>query len=270
MAAGPTPPRSETIRSIVHSSYEDPSVVARYVTVGLWPAEEGLIADFVPDEARVLDLGCGAGRTTIPLAEMGLHAVGIDISQAMVEAAREQARLAGVEVGFEVMDAMALRYAEDTFDAVLFSYNGIELLPGREGKQRVLSEVWRVLRPGGRFIFSVHSLFAVNAFAPMRLKAFAKMCMGRVLGIPVRERELGERFVDAPWEEAKYLQILPPSRVRRMLVQAGFRVIYFNSRPRLESGREWGWTGVFEDGERLFVAQKEAPSREPGEAGQSG
>jgi len=264
------PSRSETIRSIVHSSYEDPAVVSRYVSVGLWPAEESLIAEFVPDDARVLDLGCGAGRTTIPLAEMGLRAVGIDISQAMVEAAREQARLAKVEADFEVMDAMALEYAEATFDAVLFSYNGIELLPGHEGKQRLLAEVCRVLRPGGRFIFTVHSLFAINAFAPMRLRAFAKMCMGRVFGVPVREQELGERFIDAPWEEAKYLQILPPSRFRRMLAQAGLRVVYFNSRPRLESGREWRWTGIFEDGERLFVAQKEAPIGERRETGQSG
>lgn len=256
MGSGPTPPRLDIIRNIVRSSYEDPDVVARYATVGLWPAEEILVADFVPDNARVLDLGCGAGRTTIPLAEMGLQVVGIDISEAMVRAAREQARLAGVEAEFQVMDATSLQYPDAAFDTVLFPYNGIELLPGQQSKEQLLREVWRVLRPGGRFIFSAHSLYAVNAFAPMRLMAFLRLCMGCLFGVPVRERELGERFIDAAWEEAKYLQILPPSRLRKMLVRAGFRLIYFNTRPRLESGRRWQWVGTFEDGERVFVAEK--------------
>ena len=114
--------RLQAIQGIVRTTYEHPSIVSRYTTVGLWPAEEILVLDYVPEGARVLDLGCGAGRTAVALAEMGLDVVGIDTSASMVQAAREQARLAGVSVSFQVMDAMVLdgknpqveRSAEDT------------------------------------------------------------------------------------------------------------------------------------------------------------
>jgi len=240
----------------VRTAYEDPAIVSRYVSVGLWPAEEILTVDYMPDGARLLDLGCGAGRTSVALAEIGLEVVGIDLSEAMVATAREQARLAGVEVEFRTMNAMDLSYPDSSFDVALFSYNGIELVPGREGKRRVFEEVLRVLRPGGRFIYCAHSLFALNEFAPMRFKAFLRLCAGRLLGVPMRERELGERFIDAEWEEARYLQILPPSTHRRMLAEAGFELLYFNTRQRIERGRPWTWRAALEDGERFFVAEK--------------
>ncbi|MCC7263858.1 MAG: class I SAM-dependent methyltransferase [Candidatus Latescibacteria bacterium] len=247
--------RAQLLRDLVRTSYEQSFVVARYTTVGLWPGEEILALEHIPDEARVLDLGCGAGRCAIALAELGLEVVGVDLSRTMIEAAREQAELAGVQVQFEVMDAMKLELPPDSFDVVLCAYNGLELLPGLEGKKQALAEVRRVLKPGGRFIFSSHSLFALNYFALYRLAAFLRLCAGR-LGWPVREKELGERFLDDEWEEARYLQILPPSIWKRMLRATGFELLYFNTRLRLEAGRPWGMAGHFEDGERFYVAAK--------------
>jgi len=254
-AGGEGERRARLLRDLVRSSYEQPVVVARYTTVGLWPAEEILALEHIPDQARVLDLGCGAGRCAIALAEMGLEVVGVDLSRSMIEAARAQAELAGVQVEFQVMDAMDLELPAEGFDVVLCAYNGLELMPGFAGKKRALAEVWRVLVPGGRFVFSSHSLFALNYFAPYRFLAFLRLCLGR-LGWPVRERELGERFIDDEWEEAKYLQILPPSTWKRLLREVGFKLVYFNTRQRLESGRGWGMGGHFEDGERFYVAAK--------------
>jgi SAM-dependent methyltransferase len=256
--------RLGTIARVVRQAYRSPSVVSRYVTIGLWPAEEILIADFVPDEARVLDLGCGAGRTSIALAELGLEVVGIDISEPMIEVARDQALRAGVQerTEFHVMDARQLDLPEDSFDVALFSYNGIELVPGREGKRLVLEQVHRSLAPGGRLVLCAHSLFALNAYAPMRLRAFCRFLVGH-LGVPVRERELGERFLDDDWEEAKYLQVLPPSTYRRMLRSCGYALLYFNTRRRIESGRRRRWWSAFEDGERFFVAQKATVAADP-------
>ncbi|MEE2659104.1 MAG: class I SAM-dependent methyltransferase [Candidatus Latescibacterota bacterium] len=257
--------RRKAISELIRTAYENPVVVSRYVTVGLWQAEEILVADFVPDDARVLDLGCGAGRFTVALAELGLQVVGIDISSAMVEAAREQARLAMVEerTAFEVMDAMSMTLPDESFDVALFAYNGIELVPGREGKKEVFDEVHRVLKPGGRFIFSAHSPFALNVHLPTRIRAFLRFCFGRVFGWPVREHELGERFIDNEWEEAKYLQILPPWILRRILVESGFQISLYNTRLRLEKGRAMGVLGHFEDGERFYVAVKPRASRRP-------
>ena len=248
--------RAEAILKLVRSSYEVPEIVARYTSVGLWPAEETLVADFFPDEARVLDMGCGAGRTSIALAELGLEVVGIDISQIMIQVARDQARRAQVEVDFQVMDARRLKFPAVSFDVVLYSYNGIELVPGMTGKRAVIKETMRLLKPGGLFVFSTHSLFACNRFAIFRFMSFLRFCAGRFLGLPVRERELGERFSDHPDEEVKYLQVLPPFLWLRLLRRFGFEIRYFNSRKRLEKGQRWGFPGQLDDGERFYVAQK--------------
>jgi ubiquinone/menaquinone biosynthesis C-methylase UbiE len=100
---------------------------------------------------RVLDLGCGTGDDVLALAErLGPEArvIGIDTDLELVDEAWRRARNVALNVSFAVSDAHALAFAPDTFDAVradrLFSHVGDEL--------RVLSEIWRVLRPGGRLI----------------------------------------------------------------------------------------------------------------------
>jgi SAM-dependent methyltransferase len=248
--------REDAIKELVRRSYEDPRVIARYTTVGLWPAEEILILEYVPDDALVLDLGCGAGRTTVALAELGLRVHGIDISPKMVDIARRQAEFAQVEVDYSVMDTMDLAFPDNSFEVAFYSYNGIELIPGIGGKLRVLAEVWRVLRPGGRLIFSSHSFFALNRFLPGRLLGAMKYCAGRFAGLPVMEAEFGERFSDDDFEEVKYLQVLPPSKWIRMLRSTGFEMRYFNNRKRIEAGSGWRFPGQFEGSERFYVARK--------------
>jgi len=101
----------------------------------------------------VLDLGVGAGRTTLYLRPLTAGYVGIDYSPAMVAYARARFPEARIELG----DARDLsRFGGSSFDAVLFSYMGIDAVD-HEGRLRVLSEVARVLRPGGVFLFSTHN-----------------------------------------------------------------------------------------------------------------
>ena len=88
------------------------------------------------------------------------------------------------------------------------------------------------------------------------VKAFLKLCASQLLGFPAREQELGERFLDWEYEEAKYLQVLPPSTLIKMLRECGFRLLFFNTSGRIEGGKKWGFPGHFEDGERFYVAEK--------------
>ncbi|MBJ67793.1 MAG: hypothetical protein CME28_07280 [Gemmatimonadetes bacterium] len=248
--------RLQSIRELVRLTYQDPRVVARYTEVGLWPAEETLVLEYVADDAQVLDVGCGAGRTSVPLCEMGFSVTAIDLSPTMVELAKEVGQACQVDIDFRVMDVMDLSLASSTFEFVLFSYNGFELLPGRDGKERALREIFRVLKPGGHFIFSSHSPFALNQFALLRLRTFAKFILGKVLSIPMREQEFGERFSDQDDEEVKYIHILPPFKVMEMLRAVGFEISCHNTRRRIERQGAWRWWSVFEDGERMYVAQK--------------
>ncbi|MCK6400770.1 MAG: class I SAM-dependent methyltransferase [Sphaerotilus natans subsp. sulfidivorans] len=129
----------------------------------LQPPEQAILAqlgDAVLARSRVLDLGVGGGRTTPALASRCAGYVGADFAEPMVEACRQ--RFADLmqrgDVSFEVADARALPFAQASFDLVLFSFNGLDLVGGGEQRRQSLRECRRVLRAGGRFIFSSHNL----------------------------------------------------------------------------------------------------------------
>jgi SAM-dependent methyltransferase len=98
----------------------------------------------------VLDIGCGAGMDLLLSARRvgrGGHAIGVDMTDRMVERARKAAETAGFrQVEFRKGDATALPVADGSIDVV--SSNGVlNLVPEKE---RAFAEIVRVLKPGGR------------------------------------------------------------------------------------------------------------------------
>jgi SAM-dependent methyltransferase len=99
---------------------------------------------------RVLDVACGTGVVAITAARLGAMAEGLDLTPALLERARQNAALAGLPVAFREGDAEALPYPDASFDVVLSQF-GHMFAPRPEV---TVSEMLRVLRPGGRLAFS--------------------------------------------------------------------------------------------------------------------
>jgi SAM-dependent methyltransferase len=127
------------------------------VNVGLWRAEEALFAQVFRPQDRLLDAGCGAGRIALALWRSGYQQVrGVDFCRPLVETARELASAMGVRVEFEHADVRLLRWDAGSFEGVIFGFNGLMQIPGRTERRRALQELRRVIRSGGRFVFTTH------------------------------------------------------------------------------------------------------------------
>jgi ubiquinone/menaquinone biosynthesis C-methylase UbiE len=156
--------------------YSNPEVVSHYAAVSdkVTPCEQLLFDTYLRTEMPILDLGVGGGRTASYLSRIASNYVGIDYSEGMVRACRKKFP----QLRFEVGDAADLsRFTDDSFDAVVFSFNGIDYLAPDDQRRRCLKECSRVLKSGGVFIFSVHnprSLFIDLQWDRERLRALAQ------------------------------------------------------------------------------------------------
>jgi SAM-dependent methyltransferase len=98
----------------------------------------------------VLDVGTGTGVVAITAARAGAKVTGLDLTPALLEQARENARIAGVQIVWTEGDAEQLPYPDASFDVVLSQF-GHMFAPRPE---IAVAEMRRVLKPGGRVAFA--------------------------------------------------------------------------------------------------------------------
>ena len=148
---------AQRMDEINRKAWADHATVSWYQHLDGWtdPGERAAVEHVKPEalDKRILDLGVGGGRTVPLLREISADYVGIDYTAALVDACRARYPDACVFPG----DARDLsRFAEGSFDLVVFSFNGIDAV-NHEDRLTVLREVRRVLSPGGSFLFSAHN-----------------------------------------------------------------------------------------------------------------
>ncbi len=134
-------------------TYRKRGVLRQFEAASGWlePGERVAI-EHVANAARdgaILDIGIGGGRTAPLMANISANYRGIDYTPDMVAVARR--RFPGL--CFHEMDARRMSFADDSFDLVAFSYNGIDSVD-LAGRLDILRQVHRVLVPGGYFVFS--------------------------------------------------------------------------------------------------------------------
>lgn len=203
-----------------------------------------------PGEA-VLDIGCGAGATSLELARaVGAsgRVIGVDVSEPLIGRARERAQASELPIEFRLADASAPLFAPNSFD-LLFSRFGVMFF---DDPAAAFTELRKTLKPGGRIAFACWQEPAKNDWYVLPLNAIAGIV------------EQPSVDTNAPGPFA----FSDPKRVERILTEAGFAQVelrafeapfYYGRGDTREAMAEDALQQVFRVGpiQRLLAAQSE-------------
>ncbi|KZE37200.1 hypothetical protein AV656_11515 [Bhargavaea cecembensis] len=213
--------------------YEDPAGYdERY---GGFDADLRLIQDWLPAPgSAVIDLACGTGRITLPLAEAGYEVTGVDLHEGMLARAREKAAQQGLSVRFLQQDCRALDLPVSA-PLVVMAGNSFQHFLTNEDQDRLLESVRRHLKQGGRFIFDTRNPVFAELAEPDRYEEIVDTG-----GRQIREEHTEtyepvtqilhcttERFAEdgTPLgQDGILLRYTYPLELRRLLRQHGFQL----------------------------------------------
>lgn len=166
---------------------------------------------------QLLDVACGTGVVAVTAARCGARVTGLDLTPALLERARENSRIAEVEIDWREGDAENLPFADGSFDTVLSQFGHI-FAPRPEV---VIAEMLRVLKPGGTIAFST---WPPELFVGRMMAMTARYVPPQFPGVPpptqwgdpriVSER-LGRSVKDVVFDRATmHVPALSPSHFR--------------------------------------------------------
>ncbi len=138
-----------------YSSKEDVEIYRRRSQQGLREWERSIVERFMVP-TRVLSIGCGAGRESFALENLGYQAYGIDISKEQIESANTVRHQLGSSATFSLFDGGKLPFADAFFGSVTLWSQVLGNVPGSQQRLALLKECHRVLELNGRMSISVH------------------------------------------------------------------------------------------------------------------
>ncbi|MGI6066248.1 MAG: class I SAM-dependent DNA methyltransferase [Bacillota bacterium] len=183
--------------------------------------------------ASVLDIACGTGSTSIPLAKQGWRVTGVDISLPMLQQARRKAADAKEDVLFLQQDIRQLDFVRE-FDLVTCFQDGLNYLLSEEELNQAFQGIYNLLSPGGLFIFDLnlvekYSFSASNEISFIDMEEYSLIYetsydpANRIWEIKVtgfiREEQQYSKFQEIHQEMHHQ-----PEDVEKSLVNAGFNV----------------------------------------------
>tara|TARA_B100001057_G_scaffold251328_1_gene251596 strand:- start:7777 stop:8610 length:834 start_codon:yes stop_codon:yes gene_type:complete len=245
----------EVSRSDVLGYYKGQSVLEHYEEatrrVGAWASEQLVLRQSFPDrQASLLELGCGTGRICLSLWMLGYeNLTGTDFAKDMIKRALQAQKERASGVRFAVEDATRLSYSEESFHGVIFGFNGLMQIPGRGNRVRAMSEAFRVLKKGGRFVFTTHD----RAFPKWKKFWSVEKKKWRSGQQDKSLIDFGDRFEETPRGKL-FIHVPAVTEIREDLKKAGFLVERDLLRSRVAEESEL--VKKFSDECRFWVARK--------------
>ncbi|MFA5058787.1 MAG: class I SAM-dependent methyltransferase [Opitutaceae bacterium] len=251
----------------VRNDFNDANVVVHYARaaheLGLWASERLLIERWFPDRnAPLLEIGCGAGRVTLGLWDLGYRDLtAVDFAEELLDQARSLAALRAVsEIRFRHADATRLSRCQSISDiagrtgfaGALFMFNGLMQIPGREHRRQALREIRAVCRPGAVFLFTTHDRDDGARDRPYWTAEAARWARG---GQDPRLHEFGDRYFRDDHGGHTFMHLPTRPEVQKALAATGWTPVF--DAMRRDLARESQAVRDFSDECRFWVARRE-------------
>lgn len=123
---------------------------------------ENLIEKSGASVKNILELACGTGNITIPLAKKGYDIAGIDISEDMLGLALEKSEAMGVPLVLLEQDMVKLDFDIYDLDCVLCACDGFNYVTSLDDLDKVFAKIYDLLKPGGIFVFDISSYYKLS------------------------------------------------------------------------------------------------------------
>lgn len=209
------------------ASYNNSAIVDYYsdfICTGLFHYEELLIDKYFASGGKTLDVGCGAGRATIPLFEKGYKVIGLDFAEKMIMAAKSLNSVIDYRIG----NILSTSFDDQEFDNILFSFNGLMLLGTYEERLKAVKEIRRILKPEGNFIFTTPYLDN-KMLQPYWLEKASSLDIDIQNMTRDQQLQLGDEQLE-DYGSDFFLHVPFTSEVEKMLDEAGMRVLFLARR----------------------------------------
>ncbi len=180
--------------------------------------------------SSILDLCCGHGRHTIPLAQQGYHMTGLDLSQFFLQRAQADAEAKSIRVRWVQSDMRHIPFTNE-FDAVINIFTSFGYLENEEEDLQVLRQVQQALKPGGLFLLeTIYQVRVVRTFSPhgiIRYDDGLVVLEERRLNLPESRNEINITMIYPDGRRTKHTQsirVYTFTELRRMLKSVGLEV----------------------------------------------
>ncbi len=120
-------------------------------------SELSYLTKILKNGSTILDLACGYGRLSIPIAEHGYTVYGVDITPVFIEKATQEAKERNLNVEFKIGDMRNIPYPDASFDYVICMWNAFSELSTEQVQITVINEIYRVLKKTGLAIIEMRN-----------------------------------------------------------------------------------------------------------------
>ncbi len=202
------------ILKMSHGGYENIAKDFASTRKVFWE-ELSFLGDYIKDNDKILDLGCGNGRFLEVIGKKNIDYTGIDSSESFIKAAKNTYGNIG---HFVHGDALRLPFKDNEFDVVV-SFGVLHHIPSKKLRKQFLREASRVLKKEGLLILTVWNLWNKRLTPVIKKFAMDKLLLRSRLDFKDVFLPFGKK------QNARYLHAFTERELTRLIKKSGFNMI---------------------------------------------